>query len=79
MQLTSNASINLVPPQSGDWSDVSESRVRGREQRSSQQQRRIREKVRRERETEGGKNDTQIKLIFKAGFAFSFQNHHILR
>lgn len=62
MQLTSNASINLVPPQSGDWSDVSESRVRGREQRSSQQQRRIREKVRHERETEGEREEEKMTL-----------------
>lgn len=62
MQLTSNASINLVPPQSGDWSDVSESRVRGREQRSSQQQHGIRVKLGRERETEGESEEEKMTL-----------------
>ena len=71
MQLTSNASINLVPPQTGDWSDVQESRVNGPEQRSSQQQHRKRDKVRGDREMLGEK-DTEIELVWMVGFGIYF-------
>lgn len=82
MQLTSNAPINLVSPKSGDWSDFSESRVNGREQRSSQHQRRISEKIKWDWETGGASgegekkiNDTYQKLIIIGGFACSLKKN----
>lgn len=58
----------ICSPQSGDWSDVSESRVRGRQQRSSQLHHKIRENVRWEMDTEGEREEETMEveeMLFK--------------
>ena len=81
MQLTGNASINLVPL-SGDWSDVSGSRVKGREQGSSQQQHRMRESQKGEedrKKKKGGKITAQSnsKLIICSAIIFLTTPHFL--